>query len=241
MVHFLVALILLLVTSPFVLELSYGRVIESLLITLVLLTAMLAVGGRRRTLIVASALVAPAVVSTWLWHLRPDLVAREIALAAAIAFVIFVIVHLLRFILCAPRVNFEVLCAGVSTYLMMGLLWSITYTLVSRLIPHAFKLPGPDADRPLAGFEALYFSFSTLSSVGYGDIVPVANAARMLAMLEATSGTFYIALLIARLVALYTRKEAAPAGPPSGQELLDSPTAERSAQAGPFEDSVRAT
>jgi hypothetical protein len=204
MAYFLAALILLLVTLPFVMELSYGQRIESALVTLVLLTAVLAVGGRRRSLLAAGALVTPALVGHWLWHLQPDLAPRELSLVAGIAFAAFVTGHLLRFILCAPRVNSEVLCAAVSTYLMMGLLWSFAYTLVGRLVPRAFLFTvHPDVNRTLAGFESLYFSFATLTTVGYGDIVPVANVARLLAMVESTTGTFYVTILIARLVSLY--------------------------------------
>jgi voltage-gated potassium channel len=56
------------------------------------------------------------------------------------------------------------------------------------------------------GFTGLYFSFTTLSTVGYGDILPVSSVARMLAMVEAMFGMFYVTLLIARLVSLYSSK-----------------------------------
>jgi hypothetical protein len=64
--------------------------------------------------------------------------------------------------------------------------------------------------RSPVGFEAAYFSFITLTASGYGDIVPVVSIARMLAMLEAMAGTFYVAILIARLVSLYS-------SPPPGE------------------------
>jgi hypothetical protein len=207
-VHLLGALILLIVTSPFVMELPQGRVIESALLTLVLLSAVLAVRGRRRTLIAACALVVPAVLSNWLWHVLPDIATRELSLVAGIVFVVFVIVQLLRFILQAPRVNADVFAAAVSTYLLLGLVWSFAYTLVGRRTPGAFIFTvNPDSNRAMAGFEALYFSFATLTSVGYGDIVPVANVARMLAMTEAITGVFYLALLVARLVGLHASKQ----------------------------------
>jgi hypothetical protein len=203
--HFLIALVLLLVTVPFVLESPGGKLLEAALLTLVLLSAVLAVGGRRRTLFVAGLLVIPAVAGTWLDNFWPDLLPRELTLASAVVFAAFVIVNLLRFILQAPRVDSQVLCAGISTYLMLAILWSFAYVLVGRLVPQAFVFTiGPEPNRPLAGFEALYFSFSTLTTLGYGDIVPVANVARQLAMLEATTGTLFVTVLIARLVSLYS-------------------------------------
>jgi hypothetical protein len=206
--HFLMALVLLLVTLPLVLDLPYGKMIEAGLFTLVFLSAVLAVGGRHRTLGMAGALVIPAVAGTWLDHFQLNLLPKEVTIAAAMVFSAFVILHLLRFTLAAPRVDSQVLCAGISIYLMMAIFWAFAYALAARLVPHAFKLTvGPEPDRPLAGFEALYFSFSTLTTLGYGDIVPMAPVARQLAMLEATTGTIFVTVLIARLVSLYTAGE----------------------------------
>jgi Ion channel len=63
---------------------------------------------------------------------------------------------------------------------------------------------GPVSSHSMNNFNALYFSFTTLSTVGYGDIIPVSGVARMLAMVEAVFGMFYVTLLIARLVSLYS-------------------------------------
>jgi hypothetical protein len=207
--HFLFALVLLLVTAHFVEQLKNGVLIDAALLTLVLLSAVLAVGGLKRMLIIALVLIMPAVVGTWVDHFRPDLVPKEVTFVASIVFVAFVIGRLLGFIAHTPGVNSEVLCAGMATYLMLGLLWTFAYALVARLIPHSFAFPvGSDTDTELAGFKALYFSFCTLTTVGYGDIVPLSNAARMLAMTEATTGMFFATILIARLVALYSNADA---------------------------------
>jgi len=205
MAEFLVALVLMLVMAPFVEQMPYGRAIDSALLTLVLLSAVPAIGGSRKVLAWGIILVIPAVVVRWLHHAMPDQVPLQYAVGAGLVFTIYVVANLLRFILRAPRVTTEVLFAGIATYLMLGLLWGFAYVLVSRLNPDSFAFTsGTPGSQSLPGFNAVYFSFVTLSTVGYGDIIPVSPVARMLAMMEAMAGTIYMAVLISRLVALYT-------------------------------------
>ncbi len=214
-VHFLIALVVLLVVIPFVDQLPNGDLIEATLITLVLLSAVMAVGGRRRTLIAGAVLVTPAVLATWIDHFRPDAIPKVVTFVTAIVFAGFVVGHLLVFILRAPWVNAEVLSAAVSTFLMMGLLGAFAYELVERLVPDSFVFTvGSEANRSMARFEALYFSFGTLTNY-YGDIIPVSRAARTLAMVQATAGLFYMAVLISRLVSLYSSNR--PAGSTGAQ------------------------
>jgi hypothetical protein len=126
------------------------------------------------------------------------------------------VLHLLRFILRAPRIDSEVLCADVAGYLMVGLLWAGTYIFTARLVPGSFVFSvGPAGSDAMKGFTALYYSFITFTTVDYGDIVPVSGAARMLAMMEAMTGTLYMAVLIARLVSLYT--STIPPAEPGGR------------------------
>ncbi len=209
--HFLIAEVLLLVIVPFVDQLPNGELIESALLTLVMFMAMLAVGGRRRTLLAAAVLLAPAALGRWLDHFRPGLVSRDFTNVASMVFLAFVTVHLVRFILHAPRVNSEVLCAGLATYLMMGLLWAFAYLLASRLDPASFAVKGESGPhRALAGYEALFVSIGTLTNVPFDEVSPASKPARMLAMGEAMTSMFYIATLIARLVAMYSGDEPDP-------------------------------
>jgi hypothetical protein len=128
-------------------------------------------------------------------------------LVSIIVFIIFVIFHLLRFILRAPRVNSEVLCAGVASYLLLGLLWSFAYMLVAWLVKGAFFYNGQAETAPdMTTFTSVYFSFITLTTVGYGDIVPAVPVARMLAATEAMTGTLFVAILISRLASLYSNR-----------------------------------
>lgn len=204
-IELLVALILLIVIAPFFQDQRGGDVVEAILFTIVLLSAVPAVGARSGTLLVTVSLASLAVVGKWINHFRPDLVPAFLFLPVAIGFVAFVIVNLLRFVARAKTVNTEVLCASICAYLMLGVLWSLAYMLAVRLSPGAFSFNVPEEARhPMNGSIAAYFSFVTLSTVGYGDITPVSHVARMLAMTEAMTGSLYVAVLIARLVSLYS-------------------------------------
>lgn len=173
--------------------------------TVVLTSAVPAVGGRRRTVLTAALLAVLAVVGKWLHHLRPEQFPSALFLAAAIVFAVFIIAHHLGFILRTVEVDSQVLCAGVSTFLMLGLLWTFAYLLLASVEPGAFaEQMEPGASRPLTGFGALYFSFDTLCGAGLGEVTPTSDMARMLTLLEAMTAMFYIAILIARLVALYS-------------------------------------
>jgi hypothetical protein len=204
-VQLLIVLALLFFFFPFVEEVKGGDLIVSLLLSVVLLSAVLAVASSRRTLIVALLLAVPAVAGRWINHFRPDLLPPAIFLVAGLGLVAFVVVNLLRFVLRAPSVNVDVLCASISAYLMLGLMWTIAYWLVAQVTPTAFAFNTTTGTKEsMHGFNAFYFSFITLSTVGYGDITPVSKAARMLAAMEAMTGLLYVAVLIARLVALYS-------------------------------------
>jgi voltage-gated potassium channel len=203
-VELLIALALLLFFFPFVEEVKGGDLIVSLLLSLVLLSAVLAVASRGRTLIVALLLAIPAIVGRWINHFRPDLVPPAVFLIAGLLLVAFVVVNLLRFVWRAPSVNIAVLCASISAYLMLGLMWTMAYWLVDQLTPGAFSFNTNAGPRSMNGFNGFYFSFITLSTVGYGDITPVSRIARWLAAMEAMTGLLYVAVLIARLVALYS-------------------------------------
>jgi voltage-gated potassium channel len=201
----LIAIVLLIVASPFVEDLPGGEGIESVLMTVVLSSAVLVVGGRHRTLWLVALFAGPVIVGKWLYHFQPNLMPPAVYFAMATAFLVFVITHLLRFVLRAVRIDTEVLCASIAAYLMLGLLWALAYSLVAELIPNAFSFNAATiSHHGMAGFNSFYFSFVTLSTVGYGDITPVARVARMLAAAEAMTGLLYVAVLVARLVSLYS-------------------------------------
>ena len=204
-VQLLIALALLFFVFPFVEEIKGGDLVVAILLSLVLLAAVLAVADRKAVFFIALLLAIPAIAGRWISYFWPDLVPRPVFLTAGLVLIVFVVANLLRFILRAPSVTLEVLCASISAYLMLGLMWTLAYWLVDQLTPGgAFSFNTNVGKQSMNGFNAFYFSFITLSTVGYGDITPLSRIARWLAALEAMTGLLYVAVLIARLVSLYS-------------------------------------
>ncbi len=97
------------------------------------------------------------------------------------------------------RVNHDVINAAVSAYLLLGMVWAYGYLFLEMAHPGSFKGPHPVMDRD----DFYYFSFVTLATLGYGDIIPMTRPARSLAVVEAVTGQLYLAILIGRLVGAY--------------------------------------
>jgi len=207
---FLAVLTLAVVTSPCELPFRGGDAVALVRWTVVMLFGLLALTDSRRTLLVGLVLVAPALLGNWVNQLEPELAPVWSTLLPGLVFFGYVVLQLLRFILRAPRVDSEVLCAGVAGYLMLGLSWSLAYVLVEATLPGSFHFGvGPPEHHVMRGFNAIYFSFITLATIGYGDVVPRSNPARVLALTEGLAGTLYMALLISRLVTLYASSREA--------------------------------
>ncbi|HEV2328988.1 MAG TPA: potassium channel family protein [Verrucomicrobiae bacterium] len=209
--QFLLVLIALLLTIPFIVELHDGGIVASALTTLVLISSVMAVSGQRRSLVLTILLVLPTLGAEWVEHYQPGFVPVWVSSVARLTFIVYVIAQMLRFILGAPQVNSDVLCAGIAIYLLVGLLWAGAYWQLAGLAPASFAIRhGSATNQVMDQFDALYFSFVSLTCLGCNDIVPLSRVARMLMMVEATTGVLYLAVMIARLVALYSRKPEKP-------------------------------
>ena len=111
---------------------------------------------------------------------------------------IFILWRVLR----SPRVTGDTLCGAIAVYLMIGLTWSLAYVLLEHVHPGSYRLAAAGMQRA-DGKDLLYFSYVTLATLGYGDVVPVTDGARSLAVLEGLCGTVYMAILVARLIGLH--------------------------------------
>jgi hypothetical protein len=98
-------------------------------------------------------------------------------------------------------ITLDRLVGAVCIYLLLGVVWTLLFALLELVAPGSFHYAGRQAGDPIE--HLLYYSFVTLTTLGYGDVAPVHAVARTLAYLEAVVGQLYIALLIASLVGRY--------------------------------------
>ena len=100
----------------------------------------------------------------------------------------------------------EVLFAVACVYLLLALIWAMGFGIADTLTPGALVFPEDlGAGEALTGRGLyMYFSFVTLTTLGYGDIAPASDTTRMMAMLEATLGQLFLVMVVARLVGMHT-------------------------------------
>jgi hypothetical protein len=195
----LVALVLLAFVLPPVMESGHEQLpLADLLLTLLLVAGLgtLRVRTGVRVLLMAAAVVAVAI------RLWPTTSTAAGALATLVSLVLMAAVVLVQTFRDGP-VNIHRVQGAVAAYLLLGLAWAAAYALVAQVAPGAFATARAETSQSRT---FIYFSFVTLTTVGYGDVTPVHHAARSLALLEALVGQLYPAILLARIVTLHTQR-----------------------------------
>jgi len=199
----LVSLVVLLLAFPVMREMGYTR-FWSLVFLAQLFISVFAVSEGRRSLLIALALAAPAVVANLSFFLL-DTTGTQLFWALSVwlflGYVAFVVYKTSVF---GPgKITPDRIAGAISVYLLMGLLWSMVYGVIAAVDPGAFTGPlSLEAAGSGGPRDFTYFSFVTLTTLGYGDAAPVNGFARTLAWMEAVFGQLFVAITIARLVSL---------------------------------------
>ena len=157
--------------------------------------------GRKWNLVLVFMVVVVTIVVVGRWG-----EARGFPTAGYLVWIVLAVLaarSILRFIVRAEKVRGEHVYAALSAFLLAGVFFGILYWLVEKLWIGSFAQSGSTmAAGSFSTTHALYFSFVTLATLGYGDIVPVSDLARSLAIVEAVSGQLYLVVMVARLVSL---------------------------------------
>lgn len=127
---------------------------------------------------------------------------RVIAQMVRLAYCAAVFLSIMRYVLDDSPVTSDKICGAISAYLLIGIIWSFVYGLFFQFDPGSFNIPEVWKTPGINSPWAIYFSFTTLTTLGYGDITPQSPGVQSYAIIEAASGQIFLAVIIARLVAL---------------------------------------
>jgi len=182
------------------------------LFTLMLFWALYTVAGSRRVLMLAIIILIPTVGSTWLAEPGQEMYVAYLDNITNILYFGLICAFLGQYILTTRRVTLEVIFAAMCLYMMLAILWAAIYTNLELYYQSAFSFRGEFAEEAGVVQDAIfrnmiYFSFVTLSTLGYGDVLPIHQVAQNWAAMEAMIGQFFLATIIARLVSVYTVEE----------------------------------
>jgi hypothetical protein len=188
--------------APVVRPATPGRLFIDLALAVLLLTGVAAVSQGRAMRTVLGALACATLAVRLAYALDPESQDGLPGTATAIAFFALLAFVVARRVFREGDVNVHRINGAVALYLILGLTWSFAYEWLALVDPGAFAFDAPPASPAERTSELLYFSFVTLTTVGYGDVLAVHPLARSLAMLEALTGQLFLAITLARLVAL---------------------------------------
>ncbi|HEY7204762.1 MAG TPA: potassium channel family protein [Methylomirabilota bacterium] len=193
-------LLITLGAAPLLAALHFSTDLLQILLVLSLFAALLGVPDQRwRGLLMVVAAIALGLRAAPTSAVGSGLAAGALVVACAIAVVAGV--SALRFAMRTAVVDAEHLYAALSVYLLAGLLFGVVHWATEQAWPGSLTdAAGRAAGAPLSLSAAIYYSFVTLATLGYGDIVPRSEMARGVAVLEAIGGQLYVAVLVANLV-----------------------------------------
>ena len=206
-------LVVLCSLSFFIMPLMHVSDLEEVWVTVVYSLLFLAAAftggltGLWRTL--AFMLASSSIFTTWMRDVNGGEGWTAASLISSIAFMAFVCYQLNLEVFRPGEINGHRIRGAIAIYVIIGFIFAMVYSLVELLAPGSFSGLGPDGFGK--GLEkSVYFSFVTLTTLGFGDTVPISVVARNLAVVEAIIGQLYLTILIGRLISLH--------GPPADPE-----------------------
>ena len=198
----LVAILVYWVASPLLKNFLGVRVLTDVFFTATLISAVFAVSQVRRQAVIAVGLALPMLLSLWFQYVEYVPALALVGSGFQALFFAYTAWLILGAVLRAADVSREVIAAAIVVYMFLGLLWTGIYSTIELLVPGTFAIPAELSGPAIRHLS--YFSFTTLTTLGYGDVTPVSPLAQSLATLEALTGQIYLAVLIARLVGIHT-------------------------------------
>jgi hypothetical protein len=216
----LIILLVLLAGPPILFGFGLSAGWFDVITSLLMLAAILSLCFERHQRLFALLLGIPTILLTLGGHALPEEASIGVLFAGHLCAILFCFgaaMQIVKWLFSARNLTFDSVLGATCGYLFLGLGWAVLYSMVEAIHPGSFEIgalltTGGDQPRPLPQVLT-YFSFVTLSTVGYGDITPVSPATRTFAWLEAITGQFYLAVIVAGLVSMLVAKVSPVADP----------------------------
>ena len=202
--RFLVLLCLILglmVLVPIIHRFFAVKILIDIFLTAIVISMVYTVSDKKGHVIIGLVLAIVMVTFLWLQHFQPNKWIAAISMLAGALFGAVVIISLLGFMLRSDDVNFEIISAAILVYLVAAIMWAFTYSLLELLDPASFNVELKRPEGYLLLFQ--YYSFVTITTLGYGDITPVSDVAKAFSILEAVVGQLYLVVVVAWLVGMH--------------------------------------
>ena len=203
----LAAILSFLILSPLLKNFLRVSQFLDLFLTIIFISAIYAVSQKRHYFLIGTLLILPLLLATWTKQLIMSPALSFIGTCSGILFFAFMVITIVSFVFKQNRVTLNVINASIVVYLLMAMMWAMLFILVEQVQPGSFSMI--ESQEEGSTFHLFYYSFVTITTLGYGDITPTTEVARSLALLEAVIGQIYLVVLVARLVGVHIAQSMA--------------------------------
>ena len=182
------------------------RIFLDIFITAIYISMVYTVSHKKRHLYIGVLLAMAMLISLWLQYFQQSNLVFAIGRICGILLLIMVIINTLAFIFKSEDVTIEVIYAAMLVYLLMAFMWSFVYVLLVLINSASFNV----ALNPGQSYQMrfIYYSFVTITTLGYGDITPATELASSFSILEAVVGQLYLVVVVARLVGMHVSSQS---------------------------------
>ncbi|MGB5329083.1 MAG: potassium channel family protein [Gammaproteobacteria bacterium] len=196
-IYIIFAIMLVLLVYPFLRPAGMiGHFFSTLLVAMIPLSSGLALSRDKKTATIILVIATPFVILDGLNFFSPHRLLMIAAFSFATGLYFYIVILLTKCVLAIRVVTVDLIYCSISIYLLIGMGWAGVYTILESILPGSFS------GTPESG-DLLYFSFVTLTTVGYGDVLPLSVLGKRLAIVEGAMGSIYMAVIVAMIVGRY--------------------------------------
>lgn len=203
----LIFLLIMLAIQPLDEVIGRYRIFVDITVTAILVSAIYAISQKKTHAIAGILLAIPVLASIWVAYFFTYPRLQMAGIASGIVFFAFIIILCLRFIFSRDEITTDLIAGAAVVYLLAAVMWAYAYSLIEIIRPGSFAVALPQSLGERASF--LYYSFVTITTLGYGDIFPATTAAKSCAILEAVIGQLYLVITVAWLVGIHISQSLA--------------------------------